>query len=129
MIGRLHPADLEELADLLADRLADRLQGVPAANATAPALVDVKTLAATLGVSPDFVREHAGELGGFRIADAARSPWRFDVNQARDRMAARTSGKRSPRLATPAPRSQPARQARRSASPAGRVLAIRGSEA
>jgi hypothetical protein len=94
----MHPADLERLADLVADRLAERLGDVTP-QAPAGALVDVKAIAATLSVSPDFVYAHAAELGGVKLADSPRAPWRFDVQRAREAMAERgTYGPTSPSL-------------------------------
>jgi hypothetical protein len=125
VIERMHPDDLEVLADLVADRLAERLAPAPAA---AGHLADVKTVAAVLGVSADFVRENAVELGGFRISESARAPWRFDVAVARERMAVRAASERSRRRAIP-DRETPRRPAsRRQARAAGQVLAIRGGD-
>jgi hypothetical protein len=124
MPDRLHPEDLERLAELVADRLADRLgQG-----SGVPALADVKALAAALGVSADFIREHAAELGGFRIADTPRAPWRFDVGEARRRMAARAGAERSDGLESTGRVGRSPRPRARPTASTGRILAIRGSE-
>jgi hypothetical protein len=114
----MHPADLELLADLIADRLR---AGAPDPRA----LADVKTVAAALGVSTDFVREHAQELGGFRITDSPRAPWRFSVDQARERFASRTGERSDPPAAGDRGRRRPPSK-RAPKRPAGRVLAIRG---
>jgi hypothetical protein len=120
----MHPDDLELLAELVADRLADRLgQG-----GGVPSLADVKALAATLGVSADFIREHAVELGGFRIADTPRAPWRFDVEEARRRMAARAGAERSGGLESTGRVGRSPRPRARPPASTGRILAIRGSE-
>lgn len=116
--GRMHPEDLERLADLIADRLAERLSSSP----PTAALVDVKALASLLGVSADFVYEHARELGGVKLGSGPRAPWRFDVQTARDAMASRSP--KSP--ASPPRRSRRRRPAK---TPSGvPLLAIRGEE-
>jgi hypothetical protein len=115
---RLHPADLEQIADLVADRLAQRL----GSSSPTPALVDVKALASLLGVSTDYVYEHARELGGLKLGDGPRAPWRFDVQAARDAMASR-----SPESPSPPPRRR--RRRRPAKTPSGvPLLAIRGEE-
>lgn len=67
-----------EAADLLrhaADQLAE---GVTVRNAL-PGPLDVEEAAATLGVSVEWVREHAVELGGWKVDPSRpRSHWRFD---------------------------------------------------
>ncbi len=84
MTPRLHPDDLERLAELVAEHLAGDAR--PSGG-----LVDVRAVAALLGVSTDFVYSHARELGGIKLADSPRAPWRFDVDRAREVMAARTA--------------------------------------
>jgi hypothetical protein len=49
---------------------------------SAPEMVDAKTLAATLGVSVDFVYAHADELAGKRIGGGSKPRLRFDLNAA-----------------------------------------------
>jgi hypothetical protein len=79
----MHPDDLERLAELVADRIAERLT----APASAPQeLLDVKALAKALGVSPTWVYDHAGELGGIKLGRGPKARWRFDIAVARDRM-------------------------------------------
>jgi hypothetical protein len=133
-VQRLHPDDVEQiaaivldrLADLVADRLAERLD---VAAGRGPSLVDVKTLAQLLGVSADFVRENAAALGGFRIADGPRAPWRFDIEEARAKLAARGASKQSIAPQSAAPAGRRSRSRSRASATAGRTLAIRGPEA
>lgn len=115
--------ELELLADLVADRLADRL--APAGPTVG--LVDAKTLAQLLGVSADFVRDHAVELGGQKLTAAAKAPWRFDVDAARARMASRAPGMRPDRASAPVGKGGRARQRQPRRQPGG-SLAIRGEE-
>jgi hypothetical protein len=79
MTARLHPDDLELLADLVAERLTPLLER----DAPAGDLVDVKTIARMLSVTPSFVYEHAPELGGRKVGTGPKAPWRFDPEQAR----------------------------------------------
>jgi hypothetical protein len=119
--SRLHPEDLARLAELVADRVAERL-----APTSLVSLVDAKMLAQLLGVSVDFVRDHAVELGGKKLTAAAKAPWRFDVDDARARLAARTSGDRRPVPMVVAAGQR--RQRPRAGHEPGRSLAIRGEE-
>jgi hypothetical protein len=74
--------DLERLADLVADRVVDRLTARSSA-ATTGELVDARTLAGILGVSRDYVYEHAAQLGGVKLGGGPKAPWRFEVAKAR----------------------------------------------
>ena len=64
---------------VLADIVAERLHATPARR-----LVDAATVAAALGVSRDWVYDHAAELGGIRAGNGDRPRWRFDLEQARN---------------------------------------------
>jgi hypothetical protein len=41
-------------------------------------LIDSAAAAKLLGVSAEYVREHAVELGGRKLNDSSKAPWRFD---------------------------------------------------
>lgn len=116
------PSLIEDALDLIADRLADLVTGTDAAP-TGKALVDLKTLAGVLGVSTDFVYDHARELGGVKTG----THWRFDVDQARDHLNAKAQGSSSPPNATRSAR--PGARSRRRRLAGGQSLAIRGEEA
>jgi hypothetical protein len=45
--------------------------------------VDTTSLATILGVSGDWVREHAGELGAIRVGDGPKGALRFEVRRIR----------------------------------------------
>lgn len=83
---RLHPDDLRQLAELIVAGLRD--EGVTPADTGG--LVDVRTVARALDVSPDFVYQHARELGGLKLTGSPKSPWRFSLERAREAMASRT---------------------------------------
>jgi hypothetical protein len=72
-------AELEWLACRTAELVCDQFVSLGAArNGVATGLVDVATVASTLSVSQKFVRAHALELGGRRVAGR----WRFDLSVA-----------------------------------------------
>ena len=74
----LGPEFIDSLADALADRLADVLRK----RGEAAEVVDATTLATRLGVSPQWVRDHAEELGGWRLGDGPKAHYRFDAGSA-----------------------------------------------
>ena len=51
-------------------------------------LVDAAALARHLGVARSFVYDHADRLGAIRLGDGPRPRLRFDVDEARRRLAA-----------------------------------------
>jgi hypothetical protein len=114
-VERLHPADLERLAELIADRLAGRQ--LPAESSR---LVDAATLADLLGVTRATIYERADDLGAIRLGDGPRARLRFDAEQAR---AALSKQPDSPPAPAPAP--APRRSSRARQSTAGHVLRAR----
>jgi hypothetical protein len=69
-------AEQRELADYIVERLADVLDE-RAACPPRPELVDARTRAAQLGVSVEYVRRHALELGARRIGGGQKPRLRF----------------------------------------------------
>jgi hypothetical protein len=45
---------------------------------------DAATLADRLGMSPQWCRDHAAELGGKRRGSGPKAPWRFEWPKARE---------------------------------------------
>src|SRR4051812_34810875 len=88
----MHREDLELLAELVADRLAARLER---ASAPPAELVDAVVVARRFDVSPEWVRDHAGELGVIRLGDGPRPRLRFDVAKVAAALAARSRGEGS----------------------------------
>lgn len=122
---RLHDDQLAELADLVVERL--RSDAVAAPDRTG--FVAAKVVADTIGMSADWVREHAEDLGGRRMGNGPKSRWRFDLAEAVSRFdaaAARSDGERSP---APDPAPPQARRRRRTPAPSGGspLLPIRGA--
>lgn len=118
----LTDADVEAIVA----RLADELRGEPA-----PAqLVDATALAATLGVSREWVYEHADQLGARRLGDGDKPRLRFDVEQARKALptaSAAESGQQSqPRDTAGEAGSRHRRSSRSGTGPA--LLPIRGGQ-
>lgn len=63
--------------------LSARLSALEAERpAIAARFCDVTRLAEHLSMSPDWIYEHAGELGGFRIGEGPRARWRFELVRA-----------------------------------------------
>jgi hypothetical protein len=88
---RLHPDDLARLADLVADALAAR----SAAFGTTPRLVDAATVAQRFGVTAQWVRENAEQLGAVRLGDGPRPRLRFDLARVADTLNPRCRNGRS----------------------------------
>lgn len=72
-----------------------------------PPLVTAATLAGLLGVSRDYVYEHATDLGALRLGDGPRARLRFDPDRARAALVGTPS---------PPPAAAPSRQHRRTAT-------------
>lgn len=90
---RLHAEDLERLADAVAERLHGRLAG--SVERTLPALLTAGQLAEQFGVSAQWVREHADELGARRLGSGAKPRLRFDATEVARRLASRSVSERS----------------------------------
>lgn len=114
----------QRTAALVAERLsaeaADRGQG----------LVDARRVAEVLGVSVEYVRDHADELGVKR-GPGVRPRLRFDLDEVLERLAACSEGKRAQAL-DPAPEREASRRRRRTASSGATsvpLLPVRGRRA
>lgn len=127
LLGRLHPDDLERLAELVADRLVERLERRPFGHASRSELVTATEIAQRFGVSAEFVRDHADELGVVRIGTGPRPRLRFDPVNAAEWLAARYPGNGSP---TPDPARRLAKplRARRSTGSGRPLLPVEGLE-
>jgi hypothetical protein len=66
--------DIDAIADALVEKLTDR-------EPVVVRYVDVYAAARRLSMSPDWVRQHAAELGGARMGDGERGELRFDVRR------------------------------------------------
>lgn len=87
MTPRLHPEDIEAIARRVVE--LHRAQAIH--QPEKPTMLDVKALAAHLGVSTAFIYEHAHELGGVKLSDSPKAPWRFDLERATAAMHARVT--------------------------------------
>jgi hypothetical protein len=122
MIARLHPADLDQLAERVAEHLAERMADVAATANQDNGLVDATTVADALNISRGMVYANAAELGGRRLSDSPRARLRFDLAEAK------AAWKRRDHEPTPAPeRRQPRREPQPGPSrSAVELLPIRG---
>jgi len=95
---RLHPADLDRLADLVADRVADALaeRQAHAVVAEPAPLLTAAQVAERFGVSPEWARDHADDLGAIRLGGGPRGRLRFDPDTVAEALAARPGSERSP---------------------------------
>lgn len=94
----LHRDDIEAIAERVAELVADSAAAVQRK-------ADVAAIADEYAVSPDWVRDHAGELGAIRIGDGPRGELRFDRREVARAMERR----RVARAHQPAPRRRPGR--------------------
>jgi hypothetical protein len=88
---RLDPADVEAIALRTAEILAERGLVAPAA----PRLFSAAEAAARIGMSRDFVYEHADELGAIRLGEGSRPRLAFDPRRLDEWVSARSGGGRS----------------------------------
>jgi len=85
--GGLVALDFEEI-EAIAERIAELVSSAPPATG----LVDARDLAEELGVARDWVYANADRLGGVRLGNGPRARLRFDVEQAREALAASAEG-------------------------------------
>jgi hypothetical protein len=71
----LTAADVEAIARRVAELLRDEWR--------AGHHLDTTAVATMLGVSGDWVREHAAELGAIRVGDGAKGALRFDIKRVK----------------------------------------------
>jgi hypothetical protein len=93
-------------------------------------LVDAATLAAELGVSRDWVYEHAAELGALRLGSGPRARLRFDPVAARAALSCYGSERSQPQTANAGGESEAASSPRRRRLPdrspqPGSILPVR----
>jgi hypothetical protein len=81
---------LEDVARRVAELLADRVR-------EPFRLLDSQTVAGMLGVSEDWARGHAAELGAIRIGDGPKGALRFDAARVRAALERRRVGRPSER--------------------------------
>lgn len=102
---RLHPADIDALAELVAERVAERLLSADptgalgvrtAARVAEPEkLLTAREVAERYGVTPEWVRENAARLGVIRLGDGPRPRLRFDPEAVAATLTARDARRRS----------------------------------
>jgi hypothetical protein len=95
----LAPETIRAIAEQAARRTVELLRDMPASGS----LVDAAAVAKALGVSRDFIYDHAAELGGERIGNGRRGRLRFDLTVALTAWTARSTSKESRRQKTPVP--------------------------
>ena len=109
--GRLVAFDVEEI-----EALGERIAELVACARLKVGLIDARELAEELGVARDWVYANAERLGGVRLGNGPRARLRFDVELARQALAAGGNGAQPPSNgAAPRRRGRP----RRGVVPAG----------
>jgi hypothetical protein len=84
----------EQDVEAVARRTVELLRGERAGSF---ALVGARELAESLGVSVDYVYEHASELGALRLGGGRKARIRFEVDTARRALEARRTSPEPPR--------------------------------
>lgn len=127
MVLRLDPAQLEELAGLVAVRVLEEL-GRPSGRPAESRLVDAAAVATRFGVTREYVYEHAGDLGAVRLGDGPRARLRFDMEEVAMRLTGCAAGSESPDDVSPAQAATRRSRRRRGLGTAAQLLPIRGEE-
>jgi len=109
-----------EAIEQIAERVAALLRAAETTAPSAAELLDATELAGRLGVSRDWVYEHADELGVITLGDGPKPRLRFRLETAEQVLRSRTRTPASP----PAPAHGGSRR-RRPAPPDGPLLPIR----
>jgi hypothetical protein len=76
--AELTPDAIEQIAQRVAQLLRSAPHEHPPADDRSSPLVDARELATLLGLTRDWVYEHAGELGAIPLGDGPRPRLRFD---------------------------------------------------
>jgi hypothetical protein len=137
--ARMHPDDLAALADLIAERLRPMIDApdppsCPRCGALAwekPVLLTAAEVARSYGVSAQWVRDHASDLGVLRLGDGPRPRLRFDAERvatALNASAAREGNRGSTPEGPPAPAVVRRRRRRPPPPTSVQLLPIRGRE-
>jgi hypothetical protein len=84
--AELTPQAIEQIARRVAQLLRSAPRENPPADDGSRPLVDAKELATLLGLTRDWVYEHAGELGAIPLGDGRRPRLRFDPVLAAERL-------------------------------------------
>lgn len=120
---RLPDDQLERLADLVAERLAGAAPMPRAAQ-----LVDARTVAAAIGRSAEFVRDHADELGVIRQGTGPRPRLAFNLDRAMSAWASRDERERSHGASSRVSAGRRVRRAHPSSGTSVDLLPIRGRQ-
>jgi hypothetical protein len=118
----------DALVEAVATRVVELLRPV-LTDRPSTSLVDAQTLAGVLGVTAEWVYDHAVELGVIRLGDGDRPRLRFEVSTALEALRARSAGSRSQESSPPATTPISAGRRRSSAGTSDDLLPIRGRRA
>lgn len=125
--ARLHPADVDAIAERTAELMLERLGGAPAQVITGDHLVDAAEIARRFDLTAATVRARADTFGSIRVGDGPKPRLRFDPVKVAAALADCSTDRRS---RTPEVPAQPTVRRRRRAARAGtgpQLLPIRGA--
>lgn len=91
-----HGMDARPLTDADVEAIAVRVAHRLGASERAGELIDTAGVASMLGLSPEWVRDHAGGLGALRVGDGPRGQLRFDPRSVRQALERRRVAVRLP---------------------------------
>lgn len=83
------------LVEAVARRVVELLRDEGLAAPAEPRLLDAAEVAERFGVSAEWVRDHADDLGAVRLGDGPRPRLRFDADAVREALSARSGSGRS----------------------------------
>lgn len=83
------------LVEAVARRVVELLRDEGLAAPPEPRLLDAAEVATRFGVSAEWVRDHADDLGAVRLGDGPRPRLRFDPDAVRKALSARSGSGRS----------------------------------
>jgi len=123
--ARLHPADVEAIAQRVAELLHTVHEAPTSRNDHQ--LVTAHELARMFGFTRGWVYANADPLGAARLGDGNRPRLRFDPDIVRERLASCSPNRRSPAAEASAPAAHPRRRAPCASGSTTDLLPIRGA--
>jgi hypothetical protein len=130
-VARLHPDERRAIVNDLLAALMEQVGALPSMaqhpQRTESFDATASDIAQRLGLSADWVREHADALGGVRVGTGARPRHRFNIAVADERIAAMRSG--AQQVAPKRPEPERKRRRRKHAQSNVPLLPIKGKKA
>lgn len=96
-------------------------------NSARPRLLSTAELADALSVTPQYVYNHADDLGATRLGDGPKSRLRFDLEEAREWMRTCSASRRPEPTTKPDPKPKASRRRPARSGTTSNLLPIRGT--